>query len=271
MADPGTHRPHPVLTCLVVLLVAGTQCAPSPATARTVRRPPRRRTSRRRSVIRRSAEAQIRSSGGDPPADLPMLLVGASGGGSKSAYWTHLSADCTAPAATVRPRTRSARKQRLRHVARRTDAPGPRALHGKRRQRRLHRHRPLVGTPPGRGRVALGGRRGRPPGARPDRRPRPLPRPDHDGPYRSSDRTRAPAAAATRHPLDLSRRPSRERHQQALRPAPRASAERHRRLARPPRSPSRYRPQCRGISSTSRFSGSRAGRRSPLDLAPSSS
>jgi len=86
----------PVLTCLVVLLVAGTQCAPqSRHQARTV--PSAAAPMNVEAAVGEwldQQEAQIRSSGGDPPAYLPMLLVGASGGGSKSAYWTDLVLDC---------------------------------------------------------------------------------------------------------------------------------------------------------------------------------
>jgi len=86
----------PVLTCLLVLLVAGTQCAPqSRHQARTVHSDSAPMNVETAVGDWLDAQtAQIQSAGGDPPAYLPMLLVGASGGGSKSAYWTDLVLDC---------------------------------------------------------------------------------------------------------------------------------------------------------------------------------
>ena len=91
------HTVHiPVLTCLLVLLVAGTQIAPqSRHQARTV--PSTAAPMGVEAAVGRWLDVQmqqIQASGGDPPAYLPMLLVGASGGGSKSAYWTDLVLDC---------------------------------------------------------------------------------------------------------------------------------------------------------------------------------
>lgn len=45
--------------------------------------------------LRSSVRAWLDREGGDsPPANLPMLLVGASGGGAKAGYWTDLVMDC---------------------------------------------------------------------------------------------------------------------------------------------------------------------------------
>ena len=136
----------PVLTCLIVLLVAGTQCAPqSRHQARTV--PSAAAPMNVEAAVGEwldQQEAQIRSSGGDPPAYLPMLLVGASGGGSKSAYWTDLVLDCIVSGGDDPPEDAQREEcsdSGMSLAARTRRARG--AVPGQRRQRRLDRHRPL--------------------------------------------------------------------------------------------------------------------------------
>jgi hypothetical protein len=88
----------PVLSLLAVYFAVGTQIGPQTQhEVRTVAAEPAQPTRLRAAVrawLSQELAATTAANGGAPPDYLPLLLVGASGGGSKAGYWTDVVLDC---------------------------------------------------------------------------------------------------------------------------------------------------------------------------------